>query len=69
MKTCMAGIIAPFDIPYCREWIEYHSQLGIDEFILTLNDFSEEQETQIRRLIDHIDGTRVRLLKMDGPRM
>lgn len=45
MKTCIAGIIAPFDIPYCREWIEYHSQLGIDEFILTLNDFSEEQET------------------------
>ena len=69
MKTCIAGIIAPFDIPYCREWIEYHMLLGIDEFILTLNDFSEEQETQIRRLIDSIDGARVRLLKMDGPRM
>ena len=69
MKICIAGIIAPFDIPYCKEWIEWHGQLGIDECILTLNDFSEEEETQIRKLIDRIDGVKVRLLKMDGPRM
>ena len=33
MKIGMMAIASPLEIPYMEEWIEWHRQIGIDEFL------------------------------------
>lgn len=44
MKIGMLAIVSPLETPYIREWLTHHADIGVDEFWLLLNDFTEHQK-------------------------
>lgn len=48
MKIGMMAIASPLEIPYMEEWIEWHRQIGIDEFLICLNDWNDEQRMELQ---------------------
>lgn len=42
MKIGIVAIVGPHDLPYVKEWLEYHWALGITDAFLFLNDWRDE---------------------------
>ena len=40
MRIGICAIASPLEIPYLREWFEHHQAMGVNEFILFLNDWT-----------------------------
>ena len=40
MKIAVMTTWSPLEIPYMKEFVEYHRSLGVSEFLVTLNDWS-----------------------------
>ena len=51
MKTGICAIAADWELPYIMEWIEYHIAIGIDNFLLFLNDWEQENVKKLEELI------------------
>ena len=51
MKIGIVAIISPLDIPYVKEWLEYHCQMGITDAFMFLNEWTDEQELELDKLI------------------
>lgn len=51
MKTGICAIAADWELPYLCEWIEYHIAIGIDNFLLFLNDWEQEKVKKLEELI------------------
>lgn len=51
MKTGICAIAAAWELPYIMEWLEYHIAIGIDNFLLFLNDWEQEKVKKLEELI------------------
>ena len=51
MKTGICAIAADWELPYIMEWLEYHIAIGIDNFLLFLNDWEQEKVKKLEELI------------------
>lgn len=50
MRIGIVAIISPLDLPYAREWLDYHFAIGASDIWLFLNDWSEEQERDMDKI-------------------
>ena len=51
MKTGICAIAADWELPYIMEWLEYHIAIGIDNFLVFLNDWEQEKVKKLEELI------------------
>lgn len=65
MKIGIVAIISPLEIPYIKEWLEYHCEMGITDAFLFLNDWTDEQAGELDKLIRAIP-IYVRKIRFDG---
>ena len=42
MKIGIVAMVGPHDLPYVKEWLEYHCGMGITDVFLFLNDWDDE---------------------------
>ena len=40
LRIGIAAIVSPLEIPYLQEWLDWHREIGFDDFYLVLNDWS-----------------------------
>lgn len=71
MKIGICAIMAPWDLPYVKEWAEYHAYIGITDILLFLNNWKEEEVEELRRLLVPLaPKCQVRIVKgFDGKAM
>lgn len=65
MKIGLVSIVGPHDLPYAKEWLEYHWAMGMTDAYLFLNDWSDDQIAELEKLIAPIP-IYVRLIRFDG---
>lgn len=65
MKIGIVAIVGPHDLPYVKEWLEYHWALGMTDAFLFLNDWRDEQVAELEKLIGTIP-IYVRMIRFDG---
>lgn len=67
MRIGIMAVASPLEIPYIDEWISWHRGLGIDEFFLCLNDWSENDRVELTKVIwKHLADKCVHTFIMDG---
>ena len=67
MKIAVMTTWSPLEIPYMKEFVEYHKSLGVTQFIVTLNDWSAFDMVEFnRRFWREMNDNTIHPLRIDG---
>lgn len=68
MKIAVMTTWSPLEIPYMKEFVEYHKSLGVSEFIVTLNDWSAFDMVEFNKCFwREMNDNTIHPLRIDGP--
>lgn len=51
MRIGICAIMAPWDLPYVKEWAEYHAYIGVTDILLFLNNWKPEEVDKLGTLL------------------
>ena len=67
MKIAVMTTWSPLEIPYMKEFVEYHKSLGVSEFIVPLNDWSAFDMVEFNRCFWRMENDNtIHPLRIDG---
>lgn len=70
MKIGIVAIMSPLDLPYVKEWIEYHYAIGVSDIWIFMNDWNPVEELKMDKIEGYFGKHRLHLQRhWDGPRM
>lgn len=50
LRIGIAAIVSPLEMPYLQEWVDWHREIGFDDFYLVLNDWSAFDMVEFQRM-------------------
>lgn len=63
----VAAMASPLEIPYLREWVDWHREIGFGDFYLALNDWSEDEFGRFQEMFQEgLSEGWMRGLRFDG---
>lgn len=67
LKLGIAAIVSPLELPYLQEWVDWHREIGIDEFHLVLNDWGQKDLSDFEKMFWKGFGEGwMRVYRLDG---
>ena len=67
MKIAVMTTWSPLEIPYMKEFVEYHKSLGVTQFIVALNDWSAFDMVEFNRCFWRMENDNtIHPLRIDG---
>ena len=70
MKIGICAIASPLEIPYLREWFDHHHEMGVNDFILFLNDWTAFDMVEFNKLFwREMNNGVVKAHRLDGVAM